>query len=344
LRRKRRESEALFRSARAEVVERTDRLNELQTHRAELQREELAAVTAAQAKQDEADEAEAKVTQLQNPYSIMNVLQWLLDHGPKILTILVTMFVLRWVVRLSSYRIVSLVTRGARGSRQERDDRARTLAGVFHNAASVTIILGSALMICEEIGIAVGPLMGGAAVIGLAVAFGAQNLIRDYFYGFVILLENRRQDRRRPRYPRCPSRPRCRWCLSRPRCRYRRVRRRHRCRRHRARPRPRRRRGPQCPRRPAATRPTTCRRPRARARPAPHRSRSHARDGRSLQLLSARVWWRACAPIIEPGPDQSTACSAARPATITCSSLRLTSGGRSPRSLRRPSIEPSRSD
>jgi small conductance mechanosensitive channel len=32
--------------------------------------------------------------------------------------------------------------------------------------------------------------MGGAAVLGLAIAFGAQNLIRDYFYGFVILLEN----------------------------------------------------------------------------------------------------------------------------------------------------------
>jgi small-conductance mechanosensitive channel len=46
------------------------------------------------------------------------------------------------------------------------------------------------LMLFEEVGIAVAPLMGGAAVVGLAVAFGAQNLIRDYFYGFVILLEN----------------------------------------------------------------------------------------------------------------------------------------------------------
>jgi len=40
------------------------------------------------------------------------------------------------------------------------------------------------------VGVAVAPLMGGAAVLGLAVAFGAQNLIRDYFYGFVILIEN----------------------------------------------------------------------------------------------------------------------------------------------------------
>ena len=45
-------------------------------------------------------------------------------------------------------------------------------------------------MILQEAGIPIAPLLGGAAVFGLAVAFGAQNLIRDYFYGFVILLEN----------------------------------------------------------------------------------------------------------------------------------------------------------
>ncbi|MGC4007206.1 MAG: mechanosensitive ion channel [Pirellulales bacterium] len=83
-----------------------------------------------------------------------------------------------------------MVSRGARGSREEREDRAKTLLGVFHNAVSVTIVIGGTLMICEEVGIAAGPLMGGAAVFGLAVAFGAQNLIRDYFHGFVILLEN----------------------------------------------------------------------------------------------------------------------------------------------------------
>jgi small conductance mechanosensitive channel len=45
-------------------------------------------------------------------------------------------------------------------------------------------------MILTEVGVNIIPLMGGAAVLGLAVAFGAQNLIRDYFYGFMILMEN----------------------------------------------------------------------------------------------------------------------------------------------------------
>jgi small conductance mechanosensitive channel len=45
-------------------------------------------------------------------------------------------------------------------------------------------------MVFKEVGIDVTVLMGGVAVFGLAVAFGAQNLIKDYFTGFMILLEN----------------------------------------------------------------------------------------------------------------------------------------------------------
>jgi small conductance mechanosensitive channel len=188
---KRHDAEDLFRKARGEVIQRTNRLNELQSQLASLQREELSALLAAKEMQIEAEQAEQQVTELQNPFSPVNVLQWLLDHGPKILTIVIGVILLRWMVRLTSYRLVSLmVQRGARGTKQEREDRAKTLAGVFHNAGSLTILLAGVLMVCEEIGIAVGPLMGGAAVVGLAVAFGAQNLIRDYFYGFVILLEN----------------------------------------------------------------------------------------------------------------------------------------------------------
>ncbi|HWL73157.1 MAG TPA: mechanosensitive ion channel family protein, partial [Burkholderiaceae bacterium] len=70
------------------------------------------------------------------------------------------------------------------------ENRARTLSSVFHNAATTVIYLGALLIILDEVGIPISTLLGGVAVIGLAVAFGAQNLIKDYFYGFMILLEN----------------------------------------------------------------------------------------------------------------------------------------------------------
>jgi small conductance mechanosensitive channel len=60
---------------------------------------------------------------------------------------------------------------------------------VFRNAATMVIIAGGILMLLDEVNIPIAPLMGGAAVFGLAVAFGAQSLIKDFFSGFMILLE-----------------------------------------------------------------------------------------------------------------------------------------------------------
>ncbi|MDZ4780820.1 MAG: mechanosensitive ion channel [Planctomycetia bacterium] len=191
LAKRRRDSDDYFRKSRLEVRDHSDRLSQLQTQLAELQQDELQALAAADEKRQSAAAAETKLTQLQNPFSVHNMLQWLLDHGPRLCGILMSMCAIHWFVRFASLRAVGVMARrGARGSRADREDRAKTLAGVFHNAVTITVVVGGVLMICEELGIAVGPLMGGAAVFGLAVAFGAQNLIRDYFYGFVILLEN----------------------------------------------------------------------------------------------------------------------------------------------------------
>lgn len=180
-----------FAKARQEFRDHTERLNDLQVQRTAVQSQLIAALGNAKALRQAAETAEQRVSTLNNPFSLNNVLQWLLDHGVKILLIVVVMLGLRAVIATATQRIVALmVRRGARGTKEERADRANTLAGVFHNAGTMTIMVGGTLMICEEVGIAVGPLLGGAAVFGLAIAFGAQNLIRDYFYGFVILLEN----------------------------------------------------------------------------------------------------------------------------------------------------------
>jgi small conductance mechanosensitive channel len=56
--------------------------------------------------------------------------------------------------------------------------------------AGIFIVGGGVVMLLDEAGIPIIPLMGGAAVLGLAVAFGAQNLIKDYFSGFMMLMED----------------------------------------------------------------------------------------------------------------------------------------------------------
>lgn len=173
------------------VREHTDRLNELQTERVNLLAQEVAAQKKAQEAKAELESAEARIDTLQNPLHPRNLIPWLIDHGPKIAVLMLLMFVVHWVVQIFCRRIVEAIARRtARGSREEREGRAETLVGVFHNAASLVILGTGGTMVLQEAGVPVAPLLGGAAVFGLAVAFGAQNLIRDYFYGFVILLEN----------------------------------------------------------------------------------------------------------------------------------------------------------
>ena len=61
---------------------------------------------------------------------------------------------------------------------------------MFRYIASVIIVVIATVLILSELGIAVAPILGAAGVIGLAVGFGAQSLVKDYFAGFFILLEN----------------------------------------------------------------------------------------------------------------------------------------------------------
>ncbi len=127
----------------------------------------------------------------ENPFNIKNLVHWLFDHATKLITILIATFGLHWLLKIGCRQIAAIMARGgSRGTQRERENRAVTLVGVFRNTASLAIIGGGTLMALDEVGIPIMPLMGGAAVLGLAVAFGAQNLVRDYFSGFMVLMED----------------------------------------------------------------------------------------------------------------------------------------------------------
>lgn len=73
--------------------------------------------------------------------------------------------------------------------------RAATLGRVFRYLVAVVMSLVASVLVLSEIGISVAPILGAAGVVGLAVGFGAQSLVKDYFTGFFLLLENQiRQD------------------------------------------------------------------------------------------------------------------------------------------------------
>ncbi len=72
----------------------------------------------------------------------------------------------------------------------EHAKRVDTLGRVFRYVAAVAIGLIAAMLILSELGISIAPILGAAGVVGLAVGFGAQSLVKDFFSGFFILLEN----------------------------------------------------------------------------------------------------------------------------------------------------------
>jgi hypothetical protein len=149
-----------------EVRSTTDHLHELQTELSRLQAAQIRALHDADAKKQAAEAAEERIAYLQNPFRPRNIVHWLLHHGPRLLLIAVGIFVFHRLSRAFSRRVVQIMSQGTskRGTRHDRENRAQTLVGVFNSSLSLLILGGGSLMMLDEVGIPIVPLMGGAAV------------------------------------------------------------------------------------------------------------------------------------------------------------------------------------
>jgi small conductance mechanosensitive channel len=97
---------------------------------------------------------------------------------------LVVIGVLQRLIRLFRERLAQ------RMDDPEAVKRAATLGRVFRYVVAVVVSLVAGMLILSELGVSLAPILGAAGVVGIAVGFGAQSLVKDYFSGFFILLEN----------------------------------------------------------------------------------------------------------------------------------------------------------
>lgn len=179
-----------LRIAQAEAQQAENHLDELQSELSLVQAERITALQNAENRRKDVERARETLQRLSNPWAPHRIEQWLLDHGVRVVTIVVIAFGVLWISRRSRKRLTSIVIhRSGRGTSDERENRARTLANVFYSTFGTFVYGVAIVLVLEEFGFSVAPLLGGAAVVGLAVAFGAQSLIKDYFTGFIILLE-----------------------------------------------------------------------------------------------------------------------------------------------------------
>jgi moderate conductance mechanosensitive channel len=116
--------------------------------------------------------------------------RWAMTHGVNLIIIIVGAFI---VIRASNLAIDHLQFKLAR--RRSTTDlewqrRATTLAGILTSLVTAVVGFVAILMLLRELSVDVIPILTGAGIAGLAVGFGAQNLVRDVISGFFLILED----------------------------------------------------------------------------------------------------------------------------------------------------------
>lgn len=120
------------------------------------------------------------------------MIPWLMSHGIKIILIFVGAGIF---IRAFKIFIEKGIRRLIKADQVVKDPEAEvkrenTLIRIFNSAVSVFVWAVALMMILSEFGINAGPLIAGAGVMGIAIGFGAQYVIRDFLAGLFIMLEN----------------------------------------------------------------------------------------------------------------------------------------------------------
>ncbi len=113
--------------------------------------------------------------------------------GPALIALRITLIaVAAWIAAALLNRMIRMFREriASRLGEREQVKRAETIGRVFRYLVSVIISLIAGVLILSELGVSVAPILGAAGVVGLAIGFGAQSLVKDYFTGFFLLLEN----------------------------------------------------------------------------------------------------------------------------------------------------------
>jgi len=119
------------------------------------------------------------------------VIPWLLSHGIKILIIVACSLILGKVLKRVIERSIRItIIPDNYVSKEAEKKREDTLIRIFSGITKVAIIIIATLMILSEMGLKIGPILAGAGIVGLAVGFGGQYLIKDIIAGFFIIIEN----------------------------------------------------------------------------------------------------------------------------------------------------------
>ncbi len=125
---------------------------------------------------------------------ITQVTQWLITAIPSMVVLFIVAVIALKVMRFGLHKTRGLMIKQLRKGKDlntdELEKRTDTLIGILGSAARIGIWTIILMIFLRKIGIDIAPLIAGAGIIGLAVGFGSQELVRDVISGFFMLLEN----------------------------------------------------------------------------------------------------------------------------------------------------------
>jgi len=126
---------------------------------------------------------------------ILDQIKWndLLITGGKIILILILTWMALAIIKKILAKLENRLLKKSRESGEppsESSKRVETLIRLIRQAVRIAIWLMVLLIILKEIGVDIGPILASAGILGLAIGFGAQNLVRDCISGFFFILEN----------------------------------------------------------------------------------------------------------------------------------------------------------
>jgi small conductance mechanosensitive channel len=118
------------------------------------------------------------------------LVEWLLKSGVRIVLIVTLAWLLQRVVSAVVSRLEYEASHASSAQGQEQAKRIRTLGNLVEYVVGFGVTGVATLMVMHELNINIAPVLAGAGIVGLAVGFGAQSIVKDFFSGFFLILED----------------------------------------------------------------------------------------------------------------------------------------------------------
>jgi small conductance mechanosensitive channel len=119
------------------------------------------------------------------------IIPWLLTSGLKVVFIIIGSLILNKVIITFIEKAVRIAVRpDGISSKDAEEKRENTLIQIFTTTSKIALLTVAGLMVLQEFGVEIAPILAAAGIVGLAFGFGGQYLIRDVISGLFIILEN----------------------------------------------------------------------------------------------------------------------------------------------------------